>query len=123
MSAKKYIVAVVGIIKKNGEMAHAGDEVTADNFNNFEEHVLKGGYVKEKADYEKDLQESDEDQAKAAEQKKHEDFVIAYKKAFKVDAPADASTAEIKKAIKDEKVISEKEADTSDDKKEVKKLI
>lgn len=106
MSAKKYIVAVVGIIKKNGQMANAGDEVTADQFNNFEEHVLKGGYVKERAEYIEEQKQSDEDQKKAAEAKEREDLIVAYKKAFKVDAPADAATLEIKNAIADEKAIS-----------------
>lgn len=105
MADKKYIVTVVGVMKKNNVMAHAGEEVSPEDFNNFDERV-KGAYVKEKSDYAKDQKQSDEDQLKTAEVKNRTDLVVAYKKAFKVDAPADASTDDIKKAIADEKIIS-----------------
>ncbi len=118
MSAKKYVVAVVGIIKKNGEMANAGDEVTADNFNNFEEHVLKGGYVKEKADYEKDEKEADVKALEAVDQKKLEKLFIAYKKEFKVDAPANATAEALKKAMHDNKAILSDKDESLDDKKD-----
>ena len=108
MSDKKYIVSVVGVMKKNGQQANAGDEVTADQFNNFEDRILGGGYVKEKSDYKKEQEESDVKQLEAAEQKKREDFIFAYKKAFKVDVPADASTEDIEKAILAKKQIEAK---------------
>lgn len=98
MSDKKYIVSVVGVIKKNGQTAYAGDEVTSDDFHNFDERI-KGGYVTEKAEYQKQKEESDQKQKEAADLKDREAALIAYKKAFKVDAPADSSTEDVQKAI------------------------
>lgn len=120
MSDKKYIVSVVGVIKKNGTIAHAGEEVSADDFSNFDERI-KGAYVKEKEDYAKAKEQSDADQLAAAEQKGRDNLIIAYKKAFSVDVPADTETSDIKKALAEEKAISVEPK--PEDKKELKKLI
>lgn len=120
MSNKTHKVIVVGVMKKNGQVAYAHEEVSKDDFDDFQDKV-DGGYIApikaeklaktaEEIQEEKDVVDKKKaEQKKADDEKKaldaHNSLLENYKKAFSADAPAEATDEAIKKAIKDKKAI------------------
>lgn len=112
MSDKKtHVVNVIGVLKKNGQMANFGEEVNEDQFDNFDERV-RGQYLKPIGEFKKEQSQAEKDAeaeekeavaAKAAELKERNDLLEKYLAAFKSDAPGDASNEALKKAIDDKK--------------------
>lgn len=124
--AKTHKVAVHGVMKINGQMAYFGEEVEQKDFDRGDQldfdNRVKGGYIITAKEFEDRIAESNlsgddkkklavEKQKKADQEvkdankkaddakKAHDDLLIAYLKAFSVEAPDDASDDDIQKAL------------------------
>lgn len=108
--SKTHVVSVNGVMKANGQMADFGEEVSKEDFNNFNDKV-DGGYVKTKAEFKDWLEEKqvkdpdaeakkkDEEAKAGAVAKAKNDLLSKYENRFGNPAPKTASDKEIQEAI------------------------
>lgn len=105
MSKATHKVAVIGVMKSNGQMAWAGEEVGEDHFEDFDAKI-RGGYLvpieKEKP---ATSLKGNVGITLTPEEKAMKGLREKYKAVFKAEAPENAEAPAIAKAIKDKKAI------------------
>lgn len=114
--SKTHVVSVNGVMKANGQMANFGEEVSKDDFNNFNDRI-EGNYVMTKDEFKSFLEKNEVKDPEAAAKKKDEEAKAAsvlkaknellakYENQFGHQAPKDATEKAIQDAINNKTII------------------